>query len=94
MTAKELTDATQAIKQAVCECMPTAAIASGWMSAVDVTPWVDAMCERFPFEVRPASYGLFDLHDWLAGQGVQCGAGHVKALADRWRKERMRQVAK
>lgn len=90
MTHDEVKHATRLIESAICQHMPTAAIASGWLSPVDPSAWVASMCERFPESDRPESLGLTALCDWLTGQGVTAGREFVKALRVQWLKERMR----
>lgn len=90
MTNREVNDTTKIIKQLICEHMPTAAVASGWMSAIDPEPFVKQMCERFPFDVRPEQMGVTYLTDWLSERGVTAGKAFVLAVRNVWLMERMR----
>jgi hypothetical protein len=90
MSRTELDAATRFITQAICEHMPSAAVASGWMSAVDLEPFVKAMCERFPFGSRPENLGYTPLANWLKEQGVEAGKAFVMAVRKVWIMDAMR----
>ena len=90
MCDNELKTATRLIEQAIMTHMPSAAVASGWMSAVDPTPFVREMCERFPFAVRPDQMGVTHLTGWLSERGVTAGKAFIMAVRAEWLKERMR----
>jgi hypothetical protein len=90
MTKADFQFAKRAIEQAICVHMPSAAVASGWMSAVDVTPWVNAMCDRFPPSARPSDLGMPALTKWASEQGIECGERVLKELRKRWLLDRMR----
>lgn len=90
MTRQEKTLATKLITQAICEHMPSAAVASGWMSAVDPAPFVKAMCERFPLGTRPQCLGVTPLTAWLKEQSVEAGKAFVMAVRKVWIMDAMR----
>lgn len=90
MKASELKAAKHLIEQAICEHMPSAAVASGWMSAVDPTPWVREMCQRFPCGTRTRELGYSKLVEWLKGHGVEAGKAWVMALRKVWIMDAMR----
>lgn len=91
MTRDELKTAKHLITQAICEHMPSAAVASGWMSEVDMTPWVRSMCQRFPFgEKRTSELGYGRLVAWLKEQGVEAGKAWVMELRRVWLFDAMR----
>lgn len=64
--------------------LPSAAIASGWISPVDLSAWIDTVSERFPLDARPENLGLSALIAWLADRGIVAGADAVRALRLRW----------
>jgi len=90
VTRKEIERGTRLITQAICEHMPSAAVASGWMSAMDPAPFVKVMCERFPAEVRPEHLGITLLTDWLKEQGVEAGKAFIMEVRKVWLMDRMR----
>lgn len=90
MTRQEVATATHLIKQAICEHMPSAAVASGWMSEVNPEPFVKAMCERFPFGTRPENLGITPLTNWLKEQGVEAGKSFIMAVRKVWLMDAMR----
>jgi hypothetical protein len=90
MTREELKTGTRLITQAICEHMPSAAVASEWMSEVSPEPFVKAMCERFPFGTRPENLGLTPLTEWLKEQGVEAGKAFVMAVRKVWIMDAMR----
>jgi hypothetical protein len=79
-----------AIEQAICEHMPSAAVASGWMSAVDPAPFVAAMCKRFPFGTRPENLGYTPLAKWFLEQGIVAGKAYIMAVRQVWIMDAMR----
>ncbi len=81
---------TKLIENAIRDHMPSAAVASGWMSEVDCAPWVKAMCERFPYGERPENLGLTPLRGWLKERGVEAGEKWVRKLREVWIKDVMR----
>lgn len=85
-----MTEVQALIKQAVCQHLPSAAIASGFVSPVDFTAWVAQMSERFPMGSRPDTLGLTKLTAWLSEQGVVAGRAWVLALQGEWLHDRMR----
>ena len=65
-----------AIRQAIAEHMPSAAVASGWVSEVSAEPWVRWVSRLLPYQDRPtdaAVYGLTRLTAWLETQGITAG---------------------
>lgn len=90
MTRKEASEATRIIEKAICEHMPSAAVASGWMSEVDPTPFVRETCLRFPFGTRPENLGITPLTAWLEANGVVAGKRFVMVLRKEWIMDAMR----
>jgi hypothetical protein len=90
MTHDEVKAATRLIEKAICEHMPSAAVASGWMSEVDPAPFVRQMCERFPYGARPENLGVTALTEWLKERGVEAGKNFIRAVREEWIKEEMR----
>lgn len=79
------TDPTPAIRSALVEHMPTAAIATGLVSPVDPSPWVAEISARIPYADRTdCSLGLTGLTAWLAARGITAGVGFLKALRVEW----------
>ena len=66
-----------------------AAVASGWLSAVDPAAWVARVSRLFPFVDRPENMGLTPLTEWLAARGVEAGPAFVRALRHEWLMTRM-----
>lgn len=90
MTREEVAHAKALIVAAIHEHMPSAAVASGWASAVDFSKWVAAMCERFPLESRPENLGITPLLEWLKERGIDCGRKAGLELRKRWLTDAMR----
>lgn len=79
-----------AIVAAVCQHMPTAAIATGLVSPVDSSAFVRSVCERFPREQRPESLGFTPLKVWLKENGVDVGESIVMAIRHEWIMDELR----
>jgi hypothetical protein len=84
MTAADLDTARRTITAAVVAHMPTAAVASGFVSAVDSGPWVAWVSGLVRHVDRPRELGLTALTAWLSRMGFAAGVGHVKALRAAW----------
>jgi hypothetical protein len=79
------------IKAVVCETMPTAAIASGFISPVSTAEFVKQVSERFPYEQRKdIPLGITKLTEWLAANGVVAGRTFIDALRTAWIMEELR----
>lgn len=89
MNATELKTAKRLIENAIKVHMPSAAVASGWLSAVDPAAWVARVSRLFPFVDRPENMGLTPLTEWLAARGVEAGPAFVRALRHEWLMTRM-----
>lgn len=86
----ELPDPKRLIEQAICQHMPSAAVASGWMSKLNPSDWIKEVSEKFPFAERTTELGLTRLTAWLKERGVEAGESYIKALRIEWLKELMR----
>lgn len=89
LTSQDITTARRLITAAVQKHMPSAAVASGWASAVDPRGWVRRISDLFPFVDRPESMGLTALTLWLKTRGIEAGEHYVKALRQEWLMTRM-----
>ena len=69
--------------------MSSAAVDSGWVSAVDPAPWVRLVSGLIPAHDRPARLGYSGLADWLAARGLAAGRGYVLALREAWIRDAM-----
>ena len=75
------------IRQAIAEHMPSAAVASGWVSPVDPSAWVAWVSGLLPYQDRPTDangYGLTRLTAWLKTQGITAGESYLRALREEW----------
>jgi hypothetical protein len=84
MTRQDVNTARRVIVGLIHEHMPTAAVASGWVSAVDPAAWVRKVSDLYPYVERPADLGLTALTRWLEARGVEAGPAFVKALRIEW----------
>lgn len=84
MTATDFDTARRLITAAIHQHMPSAAVASGWASAVSPAAWVADVSNLIRHVDRPHDLGLTALTRWLADRGVVAGAEYVKALRKEW----------
>lgn len=89
MTRTDITTAKRLITGLIHQHMPSAAVASGWASAVSPDAWVSRVSALFKFVDRPEDMGLTALTGWLAARGVEAGESFVKALRKDWMMTRM-----
>lgn len=82
------------LRSLICQTMPSAGIASGWMLPVDLTGWIRSVSERFPMGSRPENLGLTALHGWLKDNGVECGLDHARALRKEWIADELREFCR
>ena len=78
---------------AVCQYMPTAAIATGLVSPVDVSNFVAEICQKFPREQRPEALGYTPLKVWLKEQGFDLGESVVMKIRHEWIMDELRHAS-
>lgn len=78
---------------AVCQYLPSAAIATGLVSPVDTTAFVRQMCERFPYGTRPEELGCSKLKAWLKDRGYDLGESVVMKIRHEWIMDELRVVS-
>lgn len=79
------------LKAIICETMPSAAVASGFISPVNMTGWVKEVSAKFPYETRKeVPLGITPLTDWLKEQGIEAGRKWIEALRTEWIMEELR----
>ncbi len=87
MTSQDLALGTRLIRSAIAQHMPSAAVASRWVSAVSPEPWVRYVSTLIPYQDRPTGegcYGLTRLTAWLKTQGITAGESYIRALRIDW----------
>lgn len=77
----------------ICKHLPSAAIATGLVSPVDSSAFVQSVCERFPREQRPESLGFTPLKAWLKANGVDVGDSIVMAIRHEWIMDELRHAS-
>jgi hypothetical protein len=87
MTPADIATGTRLIRSAIAQHMPSAAVASGWVSAVSPEPWISWVSGLLPYQDRPTGegcYGLTRLTAWLKTQGITAGESYIRELRKEW----------
>lgn len=80
---------TTTIRDAICQHMPSAAIASGFVTPVDFTHFLDGLWEKYGAEaVKLENLGITAVRDFLAAKGETVG----ERVSNEWRKQILAEV--
>lgn len=85
-------DIVSVIKSVICEAMPTTAVASGFVSAVNFSAMAKRIVDENEAEMMAAGFefGMHVFPQWLADRGYPSGVAFAKAVREDglWRRLR------